>query len=111
VIVILDAIRRFLVGILLGLGLVLAALVLPFILAFNRASYADETGSGASCLLNAMTGGKRTVTFSAWSWKLALEGKKSATWRVPFVDGINFQNGHCQDAYDWHVSEGLIKYS
>ncbi|WP_156963693.1 hypothetical protein [Muricoccus aerilatus] len=82
--------------------------MLPFILACNRATYAEETGSGASCLLNALTGGPRTVTFSAWSWQLVLRGKRGAEFRRWAVDGFGLRDGHCAAAWRSHIARGLL---
>ena len=94
-----TALGRFLVGLCLSAGLMLGAALLPFILACNRGSYAEETGSGASCVLNAITGGPRTSTFSAWCWELLRRGKRAAAWRVWVVDGFGLRTGHCEGAW------------
>ncbi|WP_338662645.1 hypothetical protein VQH23_21150 [Pararoseomonas sp. SCSIO 73927] len=104
-----GALSRFVEGMGLAAGLVAGAVALPFILAANRSTYADETGSCASCLLNALTGGPRRATFSAWSWELRLRGKRGAALRVRAVDGFGLRPGHCRDAYDYHVQQGLIR--
>ena len=107
----LRALGRFGVGLCLSAGLIAGAFVLPIILACNRASYAEETGSGASCLLNALTGGPRTVTFSAWSWELLVREKRGAAFRVHAVDGFGLRNGHCAMAWRSHVARGLLPLS
>ena len=94
-----TVIGRFLIGLCLSAALILGAVLLPFILACNRGSYAEESGSGASCLLNGLTGGPRTATFSAWCWELLRRGKAGASWRVWAVDGFGLRAGHCEGAW------------
>lgn len=103
-----GALGRFLVGLCLAVALIVGAVLLPFILACNRGTYADETGSGASCMLNGLTGGPRTVTFSAWRWQLLLHGKRGAAWWVLAVDGFGLRAGHCQAAWASHIARGLL---
>lgn len=103
-----SALGRLGIGFCLAAGLIVGAVALPFILAGNRASYAEETGSGSSCLLNALTGGPRTVTFSAWSWQLLLNGKRGAAFRVRAVDGFGLRTGHCLNAWMDHQRRGLL---
>ncbi|MFC0384314.1 hypothetical protein [Muricoccus vinaceus] len=103
-----TALGRFLIGLCLLPCLVLGGLALPFILACNRGSYAERTGSAASCMLNAMTGGPREVTFSAWRWQLLLHGKRGAAWWVDAVDGFGLRSGHCQAAWASHIARGLL---
>lgn len=103
-----EGARRLLAGMLLGVSLAVLALAMPFILLLGRRSYVVEAGSGASCLLNAVTGGPRTVTFSAWSWERYLRGKAGAMCRVRLVDAINLSPGHCADAWRSHRTRGLI---
>jgi hypothetical protein len=97
--IVLTVLGRFLIGLCLAIAVILGALVLPFILACNRGSYAEETGSAASCLANAITGGPRTATFSAWSWTLLLRNKHLAWFRVRAVDGFGLRTGHCLSAW------------
>lgn len=98
--------------ILTGFGLSLAtAIALPWILpvvVFGRGSYSGEIASALSCLLNALTGGPRTVTFSAWAWELQLRGKRGAALRVRLTDAINLHPGHCRDAWRSHADRGLL---
>lgn len=103
------ALGRFLRGLGLALLLILGAVALPFILAANRASYAEAAESEASCLLGALTGGPKRVTFSAWSWDLLLQGKRGAALRVQLVDALPFNGpGHCCSAWMSHVERGLL---
>ena len=105
-----DAIFRLVAGGLLTLAVLVGALfILPVVL-FGRREYLGSIGSGSSCLLNALCGGPRTVTFSAWSYVLLLRGRRDGTWRVRFVDALPFNGeGHCQDAYLDHYRRGLLQ--
>ena len=103
-----DAARRIALGPLLALVLLLIAVVLPVAILFGRLTYAAEAGSAASCLLNAITGGPRTITYSAWSWQRHLQGKPWATARVRLVDALNLAQGHCEAAWESHCARGLI---
>lgn len=101
---------RLLVGSTLALAVIVGAVfILPVVL-FGRREYPAEIGSGASCLLNALCGGPRTVTFSAWSMVLALRGRADGKWRVRLVDALPFNGtGHCAEAYLDHFHRGLLK--
>ena len=101
--------RRVLVGLLLGFAVLVIAFIVPFAVVFGRRGYGDEIGSAASCLLNAVAGGSRIVTFSAWSWRLLLRVKRRAIFRVRLVDALNFEPGHCQRSYQYHVENGLMR--
>ena len=104
----LRALGRFGVGLCLSAGLIVGAVLLPFILAANRGSYAENAGSEASCLLGAITGGAPRVTFSAWSWELLRRGKRGAAFRVRAVDGFGLRSGHCEAAWLSHAERGLL---
>ena len=100
--------RRLVLGLLLGLALGVMALAMPLILLVGRRTYAQEAGSGASCMLNAVSGGPRTITYSAWSWQRHLQGKPLASARVRLVDAVNLAPGHCRAAWESHRDRGLI---
>lgn len=103
-----EAVRRATLGPLLTLALLLIAVALPVAVLVGRRSYAAEAGSAASCLLNALTGGPRSVTYSAWSWQRLLQGKPGAVLRVWLVDAVNLSDGHCAMAWQSHRDRGLI---
>ena len=84
-----EAVRRLIEGLGLMLALLVLAPLIPAVILLGRRTYAEEIGSGASCLLNAATGGPRTVTFSAWSALLLERGKPGAALRVRGVDAVN----------------------
>lgn len=68
----------------------------------------QQTASALSCLLNAATGGPRTVTFSAWSWDLHTRRSFLGRLRVCVVDLLNLDPDHCRESWDAHVARGLI---
>ncbi|WP_338661788.1 hypothetical protein VQH23_16325 [Pararoseomonas sp. SCSIO 73927] len=103
-----EASRRLIEGFGLVLALLILAPLVPAVILFGRRTYAEEIGSGASCLLNAATGGSRTVTFSAWSALLLERGKPGAALRVRAVDLVNLAPGHCAEALASHRDRGLI---
>lgn len=104
-----EAARRVIEGVGLMLALLLLLPLIPPVILFGRRGYAEEIGSGASCLLNAATGGLRTVTFSAWSALLLERGKRGAALRVRLVDALNLAPGHCAEALSSHRARGLVK--
>jgi hypothetical protein len=106
--VIREVTRRLIEGCGLMLALLLLAPAIPAIILFGRRSYAEEIGSGASCLLNATTGGPRIATFSAWSALLLERGKAGASLRVRSVDAVNLWRGHCAWALQNHRDRGLL---
>ena len=101
--------RRLMLAPLLALAMLVAALAVPVAVLLGRRSYPAEIGSAASCLLNAMSGGPRSVTYSAWSWERRRRGKRGAGLRVALVDALNFEPGHCQAAWLDHRARGLIQ--
>ena len=103
-----EAARRIMLGPLLGLALLLIAAAVPVAVLLGRRSYLDEAGSAASCLLNAISGGPRTITDSAWSWQRYLMGKPAAAARVWLVDRLNGTPGHCSLAWQSHHARGLL---
>lgn len=100
---------RLVVGATLTLAVIVGAIfILPVVL-FGRREYPAQIGSGASCLLNTLFGGPRTVTFSAWSMALSLRGRREGDWRVRLVDALPFNGpGHCLSAYLDHHQRGLL---
>ena len=104
-----EGARRLWMGALLGLALVVAGLLLPLVLLVGRRANAAEAGSSASCLLNAMCGGPRTATFSAWSWERRRRQKWDGILRVWVVDRLPFNTiGHCEGAWTDHRARGLV---
>jgi hypothetical protein len=73
----------------------------------NEQSLTYRIASAGSRLLNSFFG-SQYVTFSADSWRLRIEGKTWGRIRVSFVDALPFNGkGHCENAYNWHVQNGL----
>ena len=50
----------------------------------------EQAASALSCLLNALAGGPRTCTFSAWSWDLVLRHSWPGYLRCFAVDALNW---------------------
>lgn len=103
-----EAVHRLICGPLLGFAMLVLAALLPLAILLGRRTYVAEAGSAASCLLNAITGGPRTVTFSAWAWQRYLQGKPGARWRVSCVNAINIDDDHCRLAWLSHSERGLL---
>jgi hypothetical protein len=70
--------------------------------------YAEEVGSALSRLLNALTGGDGSVTFSARCWALRLDRPAIGRVLVAVVDRLNREPGHCREAWEWHHARDLI---
>ncbi len=103
-----EAGRRIVLWSLLGLAMLILAAVLPVAILFGRRGYIDEAGSAASCMLNAVTGGPRSVTYSAWSWDRLQHGKPWGACRVWVIDRLNLTPGHCRTAWDDHCRRRLV---
>jgi hypothetical protein len=75
--------------------------------------YFIQVFKGLSRLLNALLGGEGDTTFSAYSGRLANDGRRPISrWygrgRVWCIDGV-FGHGHCQAAYEWHLAHNLFE--
>lgn len=70
--------------------------------------YLEEVGSALSRLLNALTGGDGSVTFSARCWSVRLDRPAIGRVLVWLVDLINVEPGHCREAWEWHRARDLI---
>lgn len=75
--------------------------------------YLTQVGRATSRLLNALTGGEGDTTFSAYSFHLMTNGRRSISRlygaaRVTLIDGLAGA-GHCREAYDWHQQHGLFE--
>ena len=103
-----DLAQRIILGPLLGLAVLLLALALPVAVVLGRRAYLQEAGSAASCLLNAISGGPRTITYSAWAWQRYLQRKRGAAARVWLVDRLMMTPGHCSLAWASHHARGLL---
>jgi hypothetical protein len=104
-----EVARRLLVGVGLSLALMAGAIAVPLVILLSRRGTDAEAGSAASCLLNALTGGPRTATFSAWSWEIFLRGKPLSLLRLRAVDAVNFETDHCRIAWLSHERRGLLR--
>lgn len=75
--------------------------------------YLAQVGRASSRLLNAVTGGEGDTTFSAYSFHLAMNGRRPISRaygraRVAIIDGM-LGNGHCWEAWSWHHERGLFE--
>lgn len=104
-----EILKRFLIGAGLSVAMLVLAVALPLAILVGRRTYASEAGSAASCMLNAITGGPRSVTFSAWSWHRTLQCKPHSIFRVRVVDALNLSPGHCEMAWNSHAEAGLVR--
>lgn len=99
---------RFLLAILIPIGLLILAIISLFVVLFGRAERRTEILRGMSRTLSGLFDGNGDITFSAWSYWMVLRGKKWGPARVKFVDTINFSEGHCYRAYLWHDAHKLF---
>lgn len=72
-------------------------------------SWVEEVGSALSRLLNALTGGDGSVTFSARSYDAMIDRPTRLNKaRVAAIDWLHREPGHCRDAWTWHAQKGLV---
>jgi len=75
--------------------------------------YLAQIGRASSRMLNAVLGGEGDTTFSAYSYHLAMNGRRPISRaygraRVAIVDGL-LGLGHCFEAWSWHHERGLFE--
>lgn len=100
---------RLSLAVLLPAGLVVLAAITFLAVLFGRWEQRREIARGMSRVLSALWDGQGDVTFSAWSYRMVVHGKRWGPPRVRFVDGINDEPGHCREAYEWHKAHGLLE--
>lgn len=89
-------------------GLLALGVITFFLVLFGRERRRTEILRGMSRTLSGCFDGNGDVTYSAWSYWMALRGKEWGPRRVAFVDAVNRSKGHCRRAYEWHEAHKLF---
>lgn len=103
-----DLARRLLLAVAMPLGLVVMALLCGPVILFGRPEARLQIGRGMSRALSGFWDGNGDTTFSAWSYRMVVHGKKWGPFRVALVDFLTRSPGHCQRSYEWHDKHRLF---